>query len=61
MARTIAVVRDGLQRSVVRIFQILRAATARSPRQRHRALYTAAIASQHAVEDQPKPKPPVVS
>jgi hypothetical protein len=34
MARTIAVVREGLQRSLVRIFQVLRVATARSQRQR---------------------------
>ena len=43
MACTIAVVREGLQRSMVRIFQVLRVATARSPRQRIRAwaLFTA--------------------
>ena len=37
MACTIAVVREGLQGSSVRIFQVLRVATARSPRQRIRA------------------------
>lgn len=43
MAWTIAVVREGLQHSLVRIFQLLRVATPRSPRQRIRAwaLFTA--------------------
>ncbi len=34
MACTSAFVREGLQRGVVRTFQVLRVATARSPRQR---------------------------
>jgi hypothetical protein len=38
MACTIAVVREGLQRSLVRIFQVLRVATARSPRRRIRGV-----------------------
>ncbi len=43
MACTIALVWEGLQRSLVKIFQVLRVATARSPRQRIRAwaLFTA--------------------
>lgn len=43
MACTIALARDGLQRSLARSFQVLRVATARSPRVRMRAwaLFTA--------------------
>lgn len=37
MACTIAVVREGLQRGLVRIFQVLIVVTAHSPRQRIRA------------------------